>query len=66
MSQNPSEPPPKPTISETMAQLQTTPQGLTAEEAQKRIQQWGPNALKETRVSPVMRFLHYLWGPISM
>lgn len=65
MSQTLPEPdPPKPTISETMAQLQTTPQGLTAEEAQKRIQQWGANALKETTVSPVMRFLHYLWGPI--
>ncbi len=65
MSQNLSEPgPPKTTVPETMAQLQTTPQGLTAEEARKRIQQWGPNALKETRVNPVMRFLRYLWGPI--
>jgi len=39
-------------------------QGLSQSEARKRQQQYGPNALKEERISLVRRLLGYFWGPI--
>ena len=47
-----------------MEALQTTSNGLTSSEAKKRLQQNGPNALREKKVNPVLKFLSYLWGPI--
>ncbi len=38
--------------------------GLTSEEASRRLQQYGPNALEEKHVSLIMRLLGYFWGPI--
>ena len=38
--------------------------GLTGAEADKRLQQHGPNALVETRVSTWQRIAGYFWGPI--
>ncbi|GAB4361755.1 MAG: plasma-membrane proton-efflux P-type ATPase [Oricola sp.] len=38
--------------------------GLSGAEAQSRLQRFGPNAIVEKRVSPVLRFLGYFWGPI--
>ncbi len=44
--------------------LQSDPKGLTAEEAKRRLELYGPNALQEKRVSPLVKFLGYFWGPI--
>jgi H+-transporting ATPase len=38
--------------------------GLSSETAAQRLAQYGPNALVEERVSPLMRFVLYFWGPI--
>jgi hypothetical protein len=36
---------------------QATPNGLTSADAEARLQEYGPNALPERRVNPVVRFL---------
>ncbi|HZT33186.1 MAG TPA: cation-transporting P-type ATPase [Bryobacteraceae bacterium] len=51
-------------IGDLFAQLNSNPHGLTAAEATTRLAQYGPNALKERRVNPLLKFLGYFWGPI--
>ncbi len=47
------------------AKLGVSPdKGLTQTEADKRLAQYGPNALAEKKVNPVLKFLSYFWGPI--
>ena len=38
--------------------------GLTTDQAQKLLAQYGENAIREERVSPIVKFLSYFWGPI--
>ena len=38
--------------------------GLSSEEAQRRLKQYGLNVLEEKKVSPIRKFLGYFWGPI--
>jgi H+-transporting ATPase len=47
-----------------LAGLKTTRHGLTEQEAAKRLAEHGPNAIPEHRVSPLLQFLGYFWGPI--
>ncbi|MEJ2634122.1 MAG: plasma-membrane proton-efflux P-type ATPase [Calditrichia bacterium] len=49
---------------ELFKHLSTGPQGLSSEEVQKRLAQYGPNALKEEKENPILKFLSYFWGPI--
>jgi len=49
---------------ELMRRLETTAQGLTTEEAARRLKTYGPNAISEKTTHPVVKFLGYLWGPI--
>jgi H+-transporting ATPase len=50
---------------ETLQQLQTDPDdGLTQDEAQRRLEKYGPNELVEERMHPLRKFLSYFWGPI--
>jgi H+-transporting ATPase len=51
-------------MAELFATLSTSPQGLSSDEAQNRLAQFGPNALPEKKISPVLKFLGYFWGPI--
>jgi H+-transporting ATPase len=44
--------------------LGTSPDGLSQAEAQKRLAQYGPNAIEEKKPNPFLKFLTYLWGPI--
>ncbi len=39
-------------------------QGLSSAEAKKRLAQYGYNELVEKKVSPILKFLSYFWGPI--
>ena len=52
----------------SMSELQTTlassPDGLTQEEASKRLTQYGPNEIKEEKTNLYLKFLSYFWGPI--
>jgi len=45
-------------------QLESSPDGLSTEEAARRLGRYGPNKLEERRVSPLLAFLSYFWGPI--
>ncbi|HEY9722280.1 MAG TPA: plasma-membrane proton-efflux P-type ATPase [Oscillatoriaceae cyanobacterium] len=40
------------------------PEGLGAEEAVRRLAEYGPNALPEKHAHPLLKFLSYFWGPI--
>jgi len=39
-------------------------EGLSQEEAERRLAQYGPNELAEEKINPLLRFLSYFWGPI--
>jgi H+-transporting ATPase len=39
--------------------------GLSKQEAAKRLERYGPNALEEKHVNPLLKFLGYFWGPIA-
>jgi H+-transporting ATPase len=51
-------------ISEVEKQLNTSPEGLTQDAATKRLAQYGPNELAETKTNALVQFLKYFWGPI--
>ncbi len=47
-----------------LEQLSTTGEGLSNAEAARRLERYGPNALEEKRVHPLLKLLGYFWGPI--
>ncbi len=51
-------------MSELQDRLSTSPDGLTGEEAARRLVQYGPNELEEKRGHLLLRFFLYFWGPI--
>jgi H+-transporting ATPase len=51
-------------LEELEKQLNTSLEGLSRQEAEKRLEQYGPNALEEKRVNPILKFFSYFWGPI--
>src|SRR5208282_4789429 len=52
-------------IEEALAKFDSSlERGLTQEEAARRLERYGPNAIEETRISPLKRFLAFFWGPI--
>jgi H+-transporting ATPase len=51
-------------IDELLKRLEANQKGLSSSEAEKRIQQYGPNELPEKKVNPLLKFLGYFWGPI--
>lgn len=46
------------------AKLESSPEGLSQDEASQRLTHYGPNALKEAKTNPYLKFLSYFWGPI--
>jgi H+-transporting ATPase len=51
-------------LPEVEKKLDTSPEGLTQAEAQKRLVQYGPNEIAEKKTNPFLKFLGYFWGPI--
>jgi H+-transporting ATPase len=49
---------------ELQVKLGASPDGLSQEEAQKRLIQYGPNELAEKKTNPFLKLLTYFWGPI--
>ncbi|MBE0649867.1 MAG: plasma-membrane proton-efflux P-type ATPase [Bacteroidales bacterium] len=49
---------------ELFRKLNTSSEGLSSEEAGKRLAQVGPNALPDKHKSIILIFLGYFWGPI--
>jgi H+-transporting ATPase len=47
-----------------LRQLDSRTQGLSGDEASKRLARFGPNRLPEARRSLLAQLLHYFWGPI--
>jgi len=51
-------------IAEVEKRLESSPDGLTQAEAEKRLAQYGPNELEEKKTNLLLKFLSYFWGPI--
>ncbi|ETV67741.1 plasma-membrane proton-efflux P-type ATPase [Aphanomyces astaci] len=45
--------------------LKTSREGLSTGEAEKRLEEHGPNKLPETKVNKLMVFLGFMWNPLS-
>ena len=44
--------------------LVSNEKGLSSSEAEKRLQQFGPNDILEKKINQLIKFLGYFWGPI--
>jgi len=44
--------------------LSSSENGLSSPEARDRLERYGPNEISEKKVSPILKFLSYFWGPI--
>ncbi len=51
-------------MAELQKKLESSPDGLIQEEAQKRLVKYGPNEIEEKKTNPFLKFLTYFWGPI--
>jgi H+-transporting ATPase len=51
-------------LAEVEKRLESSPDGLSQAEAQKRLGRYGPNEIEEKKVNPLLKFLGYFWGPI--
>jgi H+-transporting ATPase len=51
-------------IDELLKKLAANQKGLSSSEAEKRLQQYGPNEIQEKKANPLKKFLGYFWGPI--
>uniref|UniRef100_K3X4S9 Cation-transporting P-type ATPase N-terminal domain-containing protein n=1 Tax=Globisporangium ultimum (strain ATCC 200006 / CBS 805.95 / DAOM BR144) TaxID=431595 RepID=K3X4S9_GLOUD len=52
-------------LNAALDKLKTSREGLTNDEAQKRIAEYGPNKLPEEKVNKLMVFLSFMWNPLS-
>ena len=51
-------------LSEVEKKLESSPDGLTQTEGEKRLTQYGSNELEEKKTNELLKFLSYFWGPI--
>jgi H+-transporting ATPase len=51
-------------LPQLLVELNSSAAGLTAAEAQQRLQHYGPNEIAERHRNPVLEFLGYFWAPI--
>jgi len=54
----------KASTKELFQKLSSSEKGLSAAEVKKRLEQYGYNAITETKVNPLLKLLSYFWGPI--
>ncbi|CAL5333439.1 hypothetical protein CsSME_00015163 [Camellia sinensis var. sinensis] len=52
-------------IEEVFEQLKCSREGLSAEEGANRLQIFGPNKLEEKKESKILKFLGFMWNPLS-
>ena len=52
-------------IEEVFEQLRCTREGLTSNEGEKRLQIFGFNKLEEIKESKILKFLGFMWNPLS-
>ncbi|MGA2030183.1 MAG: plasma-membrane proton-efflux P-type ATPase [Verrucomicrobiota bacterium] len=51
-------------LAEVEKKLESSPDGLTQAEAQRRLAQYGSNEITEKKTNSLLKFLGYFWGPI--
>jgi H+-transporting ATPase len=51
-------------VAEVEKQLESSPDGLGADEAKARLAKYGPNEIQEAKTSALRALLAYFWGPI--
>ncbi|MFA5747443.1 MAG: cation-transporting P-type ATPase [Candidatus Paceibacterota bacterium] len=54
----------KVSVDEIFRKFSSSKTGLSSQEAQKRLEENGPNEISEKKISPLLKFLGYFWGPI--
>jgi len=52
-------------VAELLQRLSSSENGLSAAEASRRLERYGPNEITEKRVNPLRKFLTYFWSPIA-
>ncbi|XP_068645400.1 ATPase 9, plasma membrane-type [Aristolochia californica] len=52
-------------VEEVFEQLKCTKQGLTSDEGEQRLQIFGPNKLEEKTENKLLKFLGFMWNPLS-
>ncbi|XP_019197894.1 PREDICTED: plasma membrane ATPase 4 [Ipomoea nil] len=52
-------------IEEVFEQLKCSREGLTSDEGANRLQIFGPNKLEEKKESKLLKFLGFMWNPLS-
>ncbi|KAK8618994.1 hypothetical protein V6N13_132964 [Hibiscus sabdariffa] len=52
-------------VEEVFQKLKCTREGLSSEEGQKRLLIFGPNKLEEKQESKILKFLGFMWNPLS-
>ncbi|XP_020208195.1 ATPase 6, plasma membrane-type [Cajanus cajan] len=52
-------------VEEVFEKLKCTREGLTSAEGEKRLQSFGPNKLEEKTESKFLKFLGFMWNPLS-
>src|ERR1700735_2438837 len=52
-------------LCEVERKLESSVDGLTQAEAQRRLTQYGPNEVEEKKSNEFLKFLSYFWGPIA-
>ena len=55
----------KASVAELLQRLSSSENGLSAAEASRRLEEYGPNEITEKRVNPLRKFLTYFWSPIA-
>ncbi|MBS1518189.1 MAG: plasma-membrane proton-efflux P-type ATPase [Bacteroidetes bacterium] len=51
-------------VEDVEKKLNTSRNGLSQDEASKRLEQYGPNEIQEKKTNLFLKFLSYFWGPI--
>lgn len=49
-----------------MKRLDASGDGMSGEEAQRRLEKYGYNEIEEKKERPLLKFLSYFWGPIPI
>jgi len=49
-------------VEDLFKKLSASSKGLSAEEASKRLKDYGYNEITEEKISPFLKFLTYFWG----
>ncbi|XP_030541325.1 plasma membrane ATPase 4 [Rhodamnia argentea] len=52
-------------VEEVFEQLKCSREGLSADEGAHRLQVFGPNKLEEKKESKILKFLGFMWNPLS-